>query len=279
MSVQMRIDREDGAETILVYHNDQLGTPDVCTNSSGEIVWYRMTDVFGVQHGPSQNVSQNVAFPGQYWDDESGLYYNRHRHYDPKRARYVQPDPLASMIGWNPYSYPSDPISFVDPLGLAPRYTVPRRDASQYISMSNDPALEGLRPVGGPPVILEGAQVLALSHTDIVAGASGHENLAERLETRRLEGFSRVVIDSHGLPGTIQHMGETIDGKELAKRLRAQGFEGDQVVLVVCHAAEQGCGGSSLAQDLADELEQQTGHKVEVIAATGKVYAGDGGGA
>ncbi|MEQ1713050.1 MAG: RHS repeat-associated core domain-containing protein, partial [Hyphomicrobium sp.] len=36
----------------------------------------------------------NARFPGQWFQVESGLHYNWHRHYDPTIGRYTQPDPL-----------------------------------------------------------------------------------------------------------------------------------------------------------------------------------------
>ncbi|HGY7222046.1 TPA: RHS repeat-associated core domain-containing protein, partial [Escherichia coli] len=56
--------------------------------------------------------------PGQQHDEESGLYYNRHRHYDPLQGRYITPDPIGLRGGWNMYQYPLNPIQVIDPMGL-----------------------------------------------------------------------------------------------------------------------------------------------------------------
>ncbi|PQN50005.1 protein rhsC [Shigella dysenteriae] len=56
--------------------------------------------------------------PGQQYDEESGLYYNRHRYYDPLQGRYITQDPIGLKGGWNFYQYPLNPISNIDPLGL-----------------------------------------------------------------------------------------------------------------------------------------------------------------
>jgi hypothetical protein len=85
------------------------------------------------------------------------------------------------------------------------------------------------------------------------------------------------VIESHGTPGQLEFIDyETgqkrmISGTELGRELAARGFQGDQVVLVVCHAGSEAEGGGSTAQDLTDELKRQTGRDVEVIAANGTV--------
>ena len=47
----------------------------------------------------SDTVTLNFRFPGQYYDQESGLYYNMARYYDPQSGRYMQPNAVdASLI-------------------------------------------------------------------------------------------------------------------------------------------------------------------------------------
>lgn len=38
-----------------------------------------------------------MLYPGQYFDAETGLYYNHHRYYAPELGRYLQPDPIAML--------------------------------------------------------------------------------------------------------------------------------------------------------------------------------------
>jgi RHS repeat-associated protein len=61
-----------------------------------------------------------LRFPGQYHDAESGLHYNLFRHYDPATAAYTSPDPLGLIPGPNPRHYVPNPLTWLDPLGLAP---------------------------------------------------------------------------------------------------------------------------------------------------------------
>ncbi|WP_438265340.1 RHS repeat-associated core domain-containing protein, partial [Citrobacter rodentium] len=62
---------------------------------------------------------QLIRLPGQQYDEETGLYYNRHRYYDPQQGRYITQDPIGLRGGWNLYSYAfNNPMKYIDPRGL-----------------------------------------------------------------------------------------------------------------------------------------------------------------
>ncbi len=58
------------------------------------------------------------ACRGQQYDEESGLYYNRHRYYDPLQGRYMTQDPIG-LRGMGFYQYPLNPVQYIDSMGLA----------------------------------------------------------------------------------------------------------------------------------------------------------------
>ena len=70
------------------------------------------------QEAAPDNLEQLIRLPGLQYDDESGLYYNRNRYYNPKQRRYITQDPIGLRGGLNSYSYPLNPVANIDPLGL-----------------------------------------------------------------------------------------------------------------------------------------------------------------
>ena len=116
----------NGANNPLVYyiHTDHLDTPRLVTDTANNIRWRWLAEPFGTT-APETNPSnlggftQNLRFPGQYADSESGLSYNYFRDYDSTTGRYVQSDPIGLGGGINTYAYVGGkPLSYVDPRGL-----------------------------------------------------------------------------------------------------------------------------------------------------------------
>ena len=85
---------------------DYLGTPVEAYDGEGRKVWERELDIYGrVKTGGKGSDRSAVPktgeqcfipfrFQGQYEDEETGLYYNRFRYYDPSLGQYTQQDPI-----------------------------------------------------------------------------------------------------------------------------------------------------------------------------------------
>jgi len=115
-------------ENIYYYINDHLGTPQMLTDSSAIVAWQADYDPFGkatVNDDPDGNgvhITNNIRFPGQYYDQETGLHYNWNRYYDPGIGRYLSPDPIGLDGGINLYVYvQNNPINLIDPYGFQSR--------------------------------------------------------------------------------------------------------------------------------------------------------------
>ncbi|EJG2940228.1 RHS repeat protein, partial [Escherichia coli] len=112
------------ARKIHLYHCDHRGLPLALISTEGTTAWYAEYDEWGNQlseDNPHQ-LQQLIRLPGQQYDEESGLYYNRHRYYDPLQGRYITQDPIGLKGGWNFYQYPLNPVQYIDSMGLASKY-------------------------------------------------------------------------------------------------------------------------------------------------------------
>ncbi|MEP8506488.1 RHS repeat-associated core domain-containing protein [Escherichia coli] len=108
------------ARKIHLYHCDHRGLPLALVSTEGATEWCAEYDEWGNllnEENPHQ-LQQLIRLPGQQYDEESGLYYNRHRYYDPLQGRYITQDPIGLKGGWNLYTYPLSPVNSMDPLGL-----------------------------------------------------------------------------------------------------------------------------------------------------------------
>jgi len=89
------------------------------------VVWRWEGEAFGDVEpdedpdGDGASITINLRFPGQYADQESGIYQNYFRDYEPAHGRYIQGDPIGIRGGYNLFSYTNNrPTRTVDIRGL-----------------------------------------------------------------------------------------------------------------------------------------------------------------
>ncbi|WP_333668003.1 RHS repeat-associated core domain-containing protein [Acinetobacter guillouiae] len=109
------------------YHCDHLGTPQEISDHTGSIIWKAEYKAWGECKPEkaksnffenSEIISNNIRFQGQYFDQETGLHYNRYRYYSPYVGRFISKDPIGLYGGYNVYAYAPNPIEWIDSLGL-----------------------------------------------------------------------------------------------------------------------------------------------------------------
>jgi RHS repeat-associated protein len=140
-------------------HTDHLGTPRLMVDRNNTPVWQWAYSAFGDNAPtgilkPTTNAASafismpagsngnptvtllatsnptqvnNLRFPGQYFDSETGHFYNYFRTYQPNQGRYTQPDPIGLDGGWNRFGYvDANPLTMFDPFGLAGHHYIPQ---------------------------------------------------------------------------------------------------------------------------------------------------------
>lgn len=106
-------------------HSDYRNTPRQIDDARALPVWTWNPTSFGGDVPNENPLSSgnvrfvyNLRFPGQYYDAETGLFYNYHRDYNPRIGRYIESDPIGLNGGLNTYVYADgNPVSLTDPSG------------------------------------------------------------------------------------------------------------------------------------------------------------------
>ncbi|MDO9459925.1 MAG: RHS repeat-associated core domain-containing protein [Alphaproteobacteria bacterium] len=113
------VDAAAAGAPLYMVHADHLNRPQKLSDATGAVVWDGVFGPFGEPHAITGALAQNLRFPGQYADSETGLAYNWHRTYDPATGRYLQSDPIGLAGGINTYAYVNgNPLRYSDPDGL-----------------------------------------------------------------------------------------------------------------------------------------------------------------
>jgi RHS repeat-associated protein len=119
---------------------DHLGTPVRLLDEANRTAWAGELNSWGVLTLTTGDAADcPFRFPGQYEDTETGLYYNRHRYYDPRAGQYLSTDPIRLNGGLNLFAYVGDPLTQVDLLGLIVDYESTMRQIQEELDFSSAP--------------------------------------------------------------------------------------------------------------------------------------------
>ncbi|SED99637.1 RHS repeat-associated core domain-containing protein [Rhizobiales bacterium GAS191] len=118
---------DTGSPVTYFVHSDHLDRPIKMTDASANSVWDAIYKPFGEAFAITGTASLDARLPGQWFQLETGLAYNWHRHYDATTGRYLTPDPFGFVDGPSVYAYARNaPTTTVDPFGLeTPRVAEP----------------------------------------------------------------------------------------------------------------------------------------------------------
>ena len=99
---------------------DQVGQPQKLLDASATLLWDRVAHPFGDTYAQvtGKETDEPQRFPGQRFEQLTGLHYNYFRDYDPSLGRYIQSDPIGLRGGPNIYTYANNnPVRYIDPEG------------------------------------------------------------------------------------------------------------------------------------------------------------------
>jgi RHS repeat-associated protein len=106
--------------------SDRLGMPMTARDESSNTDWQATYTPYGytqtlTSSGTGGTVTNNIRYPGQYYDHEYTWHYNGFRTFIPTLGRYFEADPIGLAGGLNPYQYANgNPSKFKDISGLLP---------------------------------------------------------------------------------------------------------------------------------------------------------------
>ncbi|MBQ4900934.1 RHS repeat-associated core domain-containing protein [Paenibacillus sp. Marseille-P2973] len=91
-------------------------------DASGNLLNSYEYDTWGTITSKLESMSNPFTYTGEYYDEESGLYYLRARYYDPVDARFISEDTyegtLNNPLSLNLYTYvENNPLKYIDPTG------------------------------------------------------------------------------------------------------------------------------------------------------------------
>lgn len=196
------------SNSLYYVQNDHLGRAEKITNQSKTTVWEARLQAFDRAVTTNTIGDYNLGFPGQYFDKETGTYYNYFRDYDAETGRYLQSDPIGLAGGVSTYGYVlGNPLKYTDRLGL-------KTDGSCACNTGapakrhGSPSMTNLRVQG--PLSIDEAADLTKASKDAASNAAGTIATRATLTT----GFLALLFPEISVPLGVA--GVTIDAGSLA---------------------------------------------------------------
>lgn len=115
-------------EVFYYYHSDQIGSSNVITDRSGNVIQQHEYKAYGGDRYTLNNAAghpeynSTYLFTSQAFDDDTGLYFYGSRYYDPEIGKFTQCDTLVPSTTdpqtLNRYAYcNNNPLKYSDPTG------------------------------------------------------------------------------------------------------------------------------------------------------------------
>ena len=146
-----------------------------------------------------EDIDNRIGAAGMWWDPHLGIYHVRHRAYDPRLGRFLQPDPIGVAGGWNVFEYVGgDPANGIDPLGLYTLYdwwmdigagAGVIGDGVSYVTNSAYRMVAG----NGSPQLSEGFEAGIRLREDIARDLNGSAGDAARTHAEDMRNFQREM--------------------------------------------------------------------------------------
>ncbi|MGE6166847.1 RHS repeat-associated core domain-containing protein [Aeromonas rivipollensis] len=197
---------------------DVAGTARELCSEEGNIVWRGEQLLWGNHRADAipqqlrrflgdtanEEIYCELRYQGQLYDQETGLYYNRHRYFDPELGQYISSDPIGFAGGLRPQGYVHNPLEWVDPLGLV---ALDDKGWSLYHIMKGDDVVY----VG----ITKDVRTRTTQHTNSGRLGRGYElvEVESDLTHAQVRGYEQADIEHYKTLDTSQRGVYTEDGK------------------------------------------------------------------
>ena len=196
--------------TVSNYESDGLGSITSVTDSSETVQTTYNYDAFGNSSSTTGTLTNSLRYAGREFDQETNLYFNRARYYDPSSGRFLSEDRLWFSDTPNLFIYSlNNPARLRDPWGHQEE-GADAEDAEDEIER-RDRELDSLEPVVPEPAESSVNPVFARhSASDIQAVKNGACSVDRELEEaiRINEIFDRVKTGGpfkYKQDGTVFH--------------------------------------------------------------------------